>query len=228
MSLQVIGTGQGRTGTASLKLALEQLGFGKCYHMFELFHHPENLVYFQKADSGAPVDWDTLFDGYKSAVDYPVISYYKQLIVKYPEAKIIHTTRDAEKWYKSASETIFWASKPSIGRILQLLIRMPFVPMVRKRLPILKFNGKMLDHAYGNDLHNKETVIKRFNAINEEVVNTVPKERLLVYDIKSGWEPLCKFLNIPVPSTPFPRSNDTEKFLQNVKRISAGKMVEME
>src|SRR5947208_5972250 len=126
MSLQVIGSGVGRTGTHSLKLALEQLGFGKCYHMMELFQNPEGLIHFQQAERGETVDWDKLFEGYKSAVDYPVARYYKQLIAAYPNAKIIHTLRDAESWYQSAIETIFWATNPSAGRMLSLLLKMPF------------------------------------------------------------------------------------------------------
>ena len=227
MSLQVIGSGVGRTGTHSLKLALEQLGFAKCYHMEELFRHPEELIYFKKAERGETVDWDKLFVGYKSAVDYPVARYYKQLIAAYPQAKIIHTVRDPESWYNSAMETIFWAIKPSPGRILKMMIRMPFSSTVRKRFPVLKYDGQMVDNIFGKDLKNKQEVIKRYTAINEETLNFIPKERSLVYDIKTGWEPLCSFLNVPVPQTPFPRSNTREEFRKNVAGIASGKPVHL-
>jgi len=222
MALEVIGTGMGRTGTMSLKVALEQLGFGKCYHMFELFQHPEGIVYFQKADRGGPVDWDKLFKGYRSAVDMPVNLYHKQLMALYPEAKVIHTMRDPEAWYASAIETIFWATKPSLGRMLNLMVRMPFSPVLRKRLPILQYDGRMMDKEYGKDLHDKKEVIRRYNAWNDEVLQTIPKERLLVYDVKSGWESLCAFLNVPVPSVPFPKSNTREEFMKQVKKVSTG------
>jgi hypothetical protein len=222
MSLKVIGTGMGRTGTHSLKMALEQLGFTKCYHMVELFNNPAGLSCFEKAEAGEAADWDTLFLGYTSAVDYPVARYYKQLIVKYPEAKIVHTMRDPESWYKSCVQTIFWASKPSPARILNMMVKMPFSPVLRKRLPVLKYNGKMLDNEFGSDLLNKNEVIKRFNARNEEVLNTVPKERLLVYNVKEGWGPLCSFLNIALPATPFPVSNTSEEFKQRVAQIAKG------
>jgi hypothetical protein len=225
MSLQVIGSGVGRTGTHSLKLALEQLGFDKCYHMMELFQHPEGLIYFQKAERGEAVDWNKLFEGYKSAVDYPVARYYKQLIAAYPNAKIIHTVRDAESWYQSAMETIFWATKPSAGRMLKLLIKMPFSSTLRKRLPILKYDGDMVDNIFGKDLKNKQEVIRRYNAINEETLNFIPKDRSLVYDVKTGWEPLCNFLNVPVPQTPFPKSNVRDEFKVRVAGISSGKQV---
>ena len=225
MSLQVIGTGVGRTGTHSLKLALEQLGFGKCYHMVELFQHPENVIYFEKAERNEEVAWNKLFEGYNSAVDYPVARYYKQIIAKYPEAKIIHTIRDPESWYQSATETIFWASKPSIGRILSLMIKMPFSSTIRKRLPVLKYNGSLVDNVFGKDLKNKQAVIKKYNEINTETLNFIPKDRSLVYDVKTGWEPLCNFLNVPVPSTTFPRSNVRDEFKIRVAEISAGKPV---
>ncbi len=223
MSIKVFGSGLGRTGTHSLKLALEELGFGKCYHMVELFQHPEGLKYFEQAERGGKVDWDKLFEGYHSAVDYPVARYYKQLLTYYPDAKIVHTIRDAESWYRSASETIFWASKPSLLRILKLAMRLPFSPEVRNRLPVMKFNGKLLDSEFGKDLMNKEKVIERFNKHNEEVIKLIPKERMLIFDPKSGWDPLCRFLNVPVPAVPFPKSNTKEDFLQRVKTIGKGK-----
>jgi hypothetical protein len=152
MSLQVIGSGVGRTGTHSLKLALEQLGFGKCYHMEELLREPNRLVYFKQAEKGETVEWNKLFDGYMSAVDYPAARYYKQIIAAYPNAKIIHTTRDAESWYSSAMETIFWATKPSFGRMITMMIRMPFSPAIRSRFPVLKYDGELIDNIFGKNL----------------------------------------------------------------------------
>lgn len=219
MSLKVIGSGLGRTGTHSLKLALEQLGFGKCYHMAELFEHPEGLVHFKKAERDEDPDWDTLFQDYQSAVDYPVARYYKRLMQKYPDAKIIHTIREPESWYQSASQTIIWASKPSLGRILKLMIKLPFSPMLRKQMPILKFNGKLIDLEFGKDYKNKEEVIRRYNLHNENVLRTVPKEKLLVFNAKEGWEPLCDFLGVPVPDVPFPESNKRDEFINRIKNI---------
>lgn len=219
MTLKIIGTGVGRTGTYSLKLALEHLGYGKCYHMAELFQHPEGLVYFEKAEKGEEVDWEALFEGYQSAVDYPVSRYYKQLMAKYPDAKIIHTIRDPESWYQSASQTIIWASKPSLGRVLKMMTKLPFAPGLRKQMPVLKFDGKLIDLEFGKDYKNKEKVIARFNQHNEAVLNTVPKERLLVFDLKKGWEPLCQFLGAPVPAIPFPQSNSKDEFINRIKHI---------
>jgi hypothetical protein len=225
MSLQVFGTGQGRTGTTSLKNALEHLGFGKCYHMFELLSHPEQVVYFEKAERGEEVNWDELFQGYHSACDFPVVRYYKQILERYPDAKVIHTTRDPESWFKSVTNTIFWVVKPSPGRMLRMMIRLPFSSTLRKRLKVLKFNGMMVNKVFGNDLKDKAKVISVYNQHNDEVLRTIPKEKLLLYDVKSGWEPLCNFLGVPVPSIPFPKSNSTDEFVHNVKhKITNTKM----
>lgn len=220
MALQVIGTGQGRTGTMSLKLALEELGFNKCYHMYVLIEeHPEDVVYFEKAERGEKVDWDELFKGYLSAVDFPVIRYYKDIVAKYPDAKIIHTTRDFESWFESMTKTIFWAMQPGPGRMLKMMVRLPFSSQLRKQLRVLKYNGMMVRKVFGNNLKDKAKIKEVFTQYNKEVLETIPKERLLSFDVKSGWEPLCKFLNVPIPSTPFPKVNSSNEFINNVKSL---------
>lgn len=225
MSLKVIGTGLGRTGTYSLKLAIEQLGVGKCYHMVELFQQPERLKYFKKAEKGEKVNWNELFDGYKAAVDYPVARYYKQITEFYPEAKVIHTLREPEEWYESASATIFWASKPYSLRILKLAVHLPFSSEARRRIPVLMYNRKLSELEFGKDLKNKEKVIKRYNKHYEEVIKTIPDNRLLLFDPKSGWEPLCRFLKLPIPLIPYPKSNTRKEFLDRVNIIGKGKFL---
>src|SRR5947208_7864431 len=116
MAIQVIGAGLGRTGTLSLKAALEELGFGPCYHMIELITHPEQVVYWEAASAGQPVDWDALFAGYQAVVDYPGCRYYRELMRHYPEAKVILTVRDPETWYESCMATIYQAGRPAPGQ----------------------------------------------------------------------------------------------------------------
>ena len=215
----------GRTGTHSLKLALEQLGFGKCYHMIELFQNPKGVKYFKKAEKNIRVDWDELFDGYSSAVDYPVARYYKQLIKFYPQAKVIHTVRDPEAWYESASETIFKAGNPFSWRILKMAVHLPFSKEARSRIPVLLYNNKLSKWEFGNNLKNKDKVIEKFNQHTEEVIRKIPMENLLVFNVKDGWEPLCNFLNVPVPSNQFPNTNSREEFFQKVKTIGSGKFL---
>ncbi|MDB5282260.1 MAG: sulfotransferase family protein [Bacteroidota bacterium] len=220
MALKVIGTGQGRTGTMSLKNALEQLGFGKCYHMYELIANtPEHIAYFQRAERGEQVDWDKMLQGFGSAVDFPIIQYYPQLIKKYPDAKIIHTMRDPESWFKSASDTILNVGRPGPLKMVKTLVQLPFSPKLRNRMKVFGYIGRMKKKEFGADVKDKATVIKRFNEWNERALKDLPKDRLLIYNVKDGWEPLCKFLNVPVPNTPFPKTNSTEEFIQQTKNM---------
>lgn len=212
MALKIIGTGLGRTGTHSLKLALEELGFTKCYHMETLLQHPADIVHWEAAMAGKPVDWDSLFSGYTAAVDIPTFIYYKELMQKYPDAKIIHTTRDAESWYKSFGDTIIRQSKPSIGKILSMSVRLPFSAKLRGQLRVFKFAGAFTKTFLPDGFDNKEKTIAAFHEWNRQVLATIPKEKILVFDAKQGWDPLCRFLNVPVPSVPFPHSNTTNEF----------------
>lgn len=225
MPLKIIGTGLGRTGTHSLKLALEQLGFGKCYHMMELFQQPQGLKYFKQAEKNEHVNWDEIFEGYSAAVDYPVARYYKQLIKYYPEAKVIHTIRDPELWYESASATIFWASKPYSLRILKLAVHLPFSCEARKRIPVLLYNRKLSELEFGKNLKDKKKVIEIFKQHTDRVIAAIPREQLLIFNPKDSWKPLCEFLKVIVPTYPFPKSNTREEFMNNVKTIGSGKFL---
>ena len=111
--LQVIGAGHGRTGTLSLNAALEQLGFGSCYHMVELLACPEQVTYWEAAALGEAVDWDTLFKGCEAGVDFPVFRHYRALAEHYLDAKVVLSVRDPERWYESALNTT------STGRVLR-------------------------------------------------------------------------------------------------------------
>lgn len=217
MSLRVIGTGQARTGTTSLKLALEHLGFGKCYHMYDLFNNPDQIVFFERAERGEDIHWDQLLECYQSTCDMPLIEYYGQLIQTNEDAMVIHTTRDAETWYESMKNTVFWAINPDPGRKFRIMIRFPFSSTIRKRSRVFKYNKRMMKRFFGEDLGNKAKVIDRYKTYNDQVLASIPKDKLLVYDIRSGWEPVCEFLQVPVPKIPFPKSNTTEEFLHNMK-----------
>jgi hypothetical protein len=194
MTLQVIGSGSGRTGTMSLKLALEQLGFGPCYHMVEVFKNPQAPLWWVDAADGKP-DWEKIFTGYNSTVDWPNATFYAELASAYPDAKVIHTERDAEAWFASTQATIF----PN-----QVLpdTDVPFERMVRKVVGRL-FDQRMREHDH---------VIEIYRRHNAQVRETIPAERLLVYEVAQGWEPLCAFLGVPVPDTPMPKVNSTEEF----------------
>ncbi|HMQ70510.1 MAG TPA: sulfotransferase [Ignavibacteria bacterium] len=226
MPLKIIGSGLGRTGTFSLKLALEILGFGNCYHMTELFQYPSGLKYFKDAEKGKPVEWEELFKDYKSSVDYPGARFYKNLYSYYPEAKVIHTVRDPEEWYKSASATIFPAGNPFSPKIIKLAVHLPFSLQPWKRIPVMLYGRRQAFLEFGKDLKNKEKVISKFNEHTDEVMRTIPRDKLLVFDVRSGWTPLCEFLNLPVPGVPFPVTNSREEFFEKVRIIGSGKFLE--
>jgi hypothetical protein len=194
MTLKVIGAGYGRTGTLSLKLALEQLGFGPCYHMVEVFKNPEAISWWLDAANGKP-DWERIFGGYSACVDWPAATFYATLADTYPDAKVILTERDPEAWFRSTQATIFPNATPPDTDA-------PFDQLFRKTIGRL-FDQRMRDHDH---------VIEVFNAHNAEVRRRVDPQRLLVYQVEQGWEPLCHFLGAPVPPTPMSKTNTTEEF----------------
>lgn len=212
MALKVIGAGFGRTGTKSLQLALEQLGFDNCYHMEALLRNPSGVKHWTNAYNEKETDWDTLFEGYNSAVDFPVSMYYKELAEHFPESKIILTYRDPERWYKSASETIF-SFDPGPKIKLKMLFSMPFSSTARNLFKVIMLNEKSIWKKYfEGKFKDKDYAISKFNQHIEDVKATIAEDRLLVFHPKEGWEPLCKFLNVDMPSEPFPNTNTRENF----------------
>ncbi len=215
--LRVIGAGFGRTGTLSLKEALNQLGFGPCYHMTEVFSHPEHIELWEAAAKGEPINWDDIFAEYHATVDWPSCDFYKELMAAYPKAKVLLTVRDPERWYESVQSTIY-----SIGRrsrrspsalVMSLAVR-KFVPNMRKRLRML--NILIWKGTFKGKFEDKDFAIAVFLQHIEEVKQCVPPEKLLLYNVKEGWEPLCAFLGVAVPQgEPFPHLNDRESFAGN-------------
>lgn len=213
--LKLINAGLGRTGTTSLKVALERLGFGPCYHMFDIISNPERLAQWESivCDAQQP-DWAAVFDGYTSAVDGPPAIYYGQIMEAYPEAKILLTVRDAERWYRSTHDTLYqfalrsMQDPPEIGSMQHRLYRMVDT-MIWSGL----FSGRFSDEEYAMDV---------FRNHNDEVVRNVDPKNLLVYDVKQGWEPLCAFLGVGVPSEDFPHVNDTESMRKLLARMGSG------
>jgi hypothetical protein len=205
LALEVIGAGFGRTGTLSLKNALERLGYQKTYHMMEVFGHPEHVPEWSKATRGEPIDWDKLFEGYTAAVDWPACNFWRELAEKYPSAKVILSTRDPDKWFQSIHTTIY-ANTTHAKRSSD--------PNERARGQWADaivwdkvFQGKLDDKAYVLD------VLRRHEA---KVKATISPARLLVFDAAEGWDPLCRFLDKPRPDEPFPRVNTSEQFLSMV------------
>ena len=209
MTLRVIGAGFGRTGTASLQQALQLLGFDKCYHMAEVLQRVEDATVWDAAMAGQPVDWDTLFTGYQAAVDWPACTFYQALMQQYPEAKVILTVRDPETWHASAMHTIFGVRSVPVSQMG------PLGPVFQTIRPM--HDHVIWDGTFHGRFAEKEHAIDVFTRHNDEVERVVPHERLLVYEVSQGWEPLCQFLDRPVPAEPFPHMNTSAEFQQHVR-----------
>lgn len=198
--MQVIGAGFPRTGTMSIKLALERLGFGPCYHMREVLserHDADHVRLWSDAARGLPVDWKALFRGYRATVDIPSAAFYRELLEVYPDARVLLSVRDPERWYASVRETIHALSKARTPEME------PFARMVDDVFWNGLLGGRFEDKAHALEVYGRHV---------EQVKETVSPERLLVFDVKEGWDPLCRFLGVSTPDTPFPHANDTETF----------------
>jgi len=201
MALEVIGAGFGRTGTNSLRLALGQLGFGPCHHMFEVRDKPPELAHWQRVAKGEAMDWDTVFAGYRSQVDWPGARVWRELAAFYPNAKVILSVRPADAWFDSVQATI--------------------APFMRNRASLedahLRAMGEMaheliVQQVFDDRLDDRAHAIGVYERHIEEVQQTIPADRLLTIDVADGWEPLCTFLGVPVPGTPFPKTNSSQDF----------------
>mgnify|MGYP000477626394 CR=1 FL=1 len=201
MALDVIGAGFGRTGTLSLKFALEKLGFNKTYHMMELFQYPEHLEHWQQALATRSCDWDNLFDGYKAAVDWPACSYWPELAEQYPDAKVILSLRNPDSWFKSIHNTIYPSTKQAMTDTN---------PVVKRHAQWA--NQLIWEDTFKGRAEDKNHAIDVFNANVEIVKATIPADRLLVFQASDGWKPLCEFLGCEIPDEPYPRVNSTEEF----------------
>ena len=201
MALKVIGAGFGRTGTLSLKLALEQLGYDACYHMLEVHKHDGHQAFWRRAARGEPVDWHWVFEGYQASVDWPACNFWREQMVAFPDAKVLLSLRDADAWYRSVMNTIWPSSRHLIhsDNAAERAAGEMAYEVIWNRV----FDGRMDD---------REHVIERFHAHNQSVIDAVPEDRLLVYRPGDGWEPLCAFLDCAVPDTPYPKVNTTEQF----------------
>lgn len=206
MALDIIGAGFGRTGTMSLRDALNHLGFGPCYHMSEVIRNPHFAHHWAQLARGERVNWDTVFEGYRSTVDWPACTYWRELLQHWPEAKVILTVRESRRWHQSVLNTIF--SDAHTARFEGPEAPADFRDMVR-RLNHETFDGRSQD---------AEHAIAVYEAHNAAVIRHVPPGQLLVFDPTEGWEPLCRFLEVPIPQEAFPRVNTTQQWLERPRR----------
>jgi sulfotransferase family protein len=203
VTLQVIGAGFGRTGTLSLKAALTTLGISPCHHMVEVARHPEQAPRWAAAARNGTADWSALLAGFRAAVDWPATAFWRELANTFPNARVILTVRDATAWYASFRDTILEhtaALAPPSGSALRAVYDLT--------------HELVLDGVFAGRADDPSHAIAVYEAHNRSVIDTIAAERLLVYDVAAGWEPLCQFLRQAVPHAPFPRLNTRAGFLR--------------
>lgn len=227
MGLKIIGGGGPRTGTASLKTAFETLGFGECQHMENLFNRPELVDNWIEFFETGKTDFDTLFDGFQSTTDFPGYLMYKELLAQYPDAKVVLNLRDPEEWYESFSKTVFRFVPQTPEQKAKL---QPKIEASERFRNIAKTLGLvevyLLKRHYKDEFLNKQQTLAIYRRFNEEIRANVPKEQLLEYRVSDGWEPLCEFLEVPVPDTDFPVRNKRKQFIAQLTKMmeSGGKL----
>jgi hypothetical protein len=207
MELKVIGLGLGRTGTYSLKTALEELQLGPCHHMERVAQNmPVQLPLWNDVLDN-PTNFKAVYKGMQSAVDWPTAAFYRELYTNYPDAKFILTHRSKESWAESFGSTIYKLitdrknTPTPIQEWLNMVVR------------VIEKSGFSMGLDY-------EALAERYEAHNKAVRNLIPADQLLVYQVKEGWQPLCKFLNVEIPTTEFPRTNNREEFWDLVKGVT--------
>ena len=216
MSLKVIGAGFGRTGTLSLKGALEQLGFGPCYHMLEVGRNPDHVVDWRRAAAGKSVDWPKLFENYQATVDWPSCNYWEAQLAAFPDATVILSERNPEAWYASVMNTIY----PSSAKAREQAQR-GSDPVALERMAMVY--EVIWDGVFDGRMDDKAHVIDCYLAHNARVKRILPSAKLLTFNPADGWPPLCDFLGCPQPHDPFPSVNTTAEFKARVSGASKGR-----
>ena len=199
MALELIGAGMGRTGTLSLKAALERIGYGPCYHGIEVFVAPERgRLWLEQTQSGSH-DWDGIFHGYRATVDWPAAAFWRELVERYPDAKVLLSLRDSDRWYDSVMNTLYPVMTQGPPKNAPEILH-KFHEMLCALVLERTFEGRLGDRDHAKRV---------FEQHNQSVIDAIPASKLLVYQPGDGWEPICRFLEKPVPNEDFPHVNDT-------------------
>ncbi|MFK7743677.1 MAG: sulfotransferase family protein [Roseobacter sp.] len=202
MELRIIGPGFGRTGTKSMKMAIEQLGFGPCHHMYEVFDNPPQVAFWKDHAEGRPVDWRAAFAGYNSQIDWPGAHVWRELSETFPDAKVLLTMRPEDSWWRSYSRTI--------GKVMRVFDQLEMPPHIREMILTME---KMVEKGtFGGSSSDETRARAAYRQRRIDVEAAIPADRLLVFDVAQGWQPLCRFLDVPVPTTPFPHENKQDDF----------------
>ena len=199
MSLRVVGAGVGRTGTNSLKLALERLLGAPCYHMIEVFSHSDHIDMWARAAEGDMPNWEALFSGYAAAVDWPMASFWPEIADAFPDAIVLLSVRPADDWWRSADKTIWAVSRRAVP---------PDSTFERQQAMITRVLATRFTPRWSDEGPSKEA----YERHNADVRRRVPADRLLEWSPGDGWRPLCDALGVPVPDEPFPHVNTSDDF----------------
>lgn len=205
--MMVINAGLGRTGTHSLKTAFETLEYSPCYSAERMWESPGHAEIWAEACDGQPVDWTALLATYKSGVDWPVCSFWREIIGHFPSVKVLLSTREPDAWYSSFQATVYAALTTPLKTADSTSTEV--IP-VFQRLPSI--GARVISHRFTDDLGSRESMIAAYHKHNEDVRAAVPSERLLEWSVGQGWGPLCEFLDIPKPVHPFPNVNDRKSY----------------
>jgi hypothetical protein len=209
--MKVIGVGFGRTGTMSLKQALADLGAGPCFHMIDLImgeRKARDLPYWVQIAEGRPVDWHEVFEGWQSTVDWPAASRWRELIEVFPDAKVLLNVREFDGWYRSCANTILAVKLAAqAGELQQDANRDAPAPelwgVIERLIWEGDFQGRFDDRAWVKRMYEERI---------EEIRDTVPADRLTIWNLGDGWAPLAAMLDVAPPEAPFPRLHDTNEF----------------
>jgi hypothetical protein len=213
--MKLIGAGLPRTGTLSQKVALEMLGFGACYHMVNVLGDLDQAELWQRAlDGHAP--WDEVFEGCQSTVDWPGSFFYRELAEHYPDAKVLLSTREPTAWEKSMRDTIWGIFYGDMLMHDLSTARGRVDPKWRSYIEMMEGMWEQSGLINAGAATTSEDMQAAMERYEQEVQENIPSDRLLVWSVQEGWEPLCEFLEVPVPDTPFPRLNDSRVFAERV------------
>lgn len=212
LSLLIVGAGFGRTGSDSMRAALNMLGFGPCHHMHEVRPSEAQIEIWYRIAMGETPDWEAVFKGFRSSLDWPSVAFWREILDANPGAKLLLTRRPVEAWFKSFS-----------GTILPILLELEQIPEDKRSHEVQMLLAIVRDRCFGGNVHDEGHMKAVYEAYNAEVEAAVPEGRRLTFTAGDGWEPLCAWLGVAVPEEPFPFGNTTAEFQAAVERERAAR-----